>query len=39
VHSNYGTLYEKHKSIDGGKVSEYIARWHEKEKKVIVVFS
>ena len=38
VHSNYGTLYEKHKS-ESGKVSEYIARWHEKEKKVRVVFS
>lgn len=28
VHSTYGTLYEKHQSFDGGKVSEYIARWH-----------
>ena len=25
--------------IDGGKVAEYIARWHEKEKKVRVLFS
>jgi hypothetical protein len=39
VHSTYGTLYEKHTSSDGGKVSEYIARWHEKEAKVRVVFS
>ena len=28
VHSTYGTLYEKHESLTGGKVSEYIARWH-----------
>ena len=39
IHSAYGTLYEKHHPIDGGKISEYIARWHEKEKKVRVVFS
>jgi hypothetical protein len=38
VHSSFGTLYEKHES-ESGKVSEYIARWHEKEKKVRVLFS
>lgn len=27
MHSSYGTLYEKHNA--SGKVSEYIARWHE----------
>jgi hypothetical protein len=28
MHSSYGTLYQKHNRT--GKVSEYIARWHEK---------
>ena len=37
MHSAYGTLYSKQDRK--GKVSEYISRWHENEKKVRVIFS
>lgn len=37
LHSSYGTLFYKHEA--SGKVSEYIARWHEDEVKVRNLFS
>lgn len=37
MHSSYGTLFHKHEA--SGKVSEYIARWHEDEVKVRNLFS
>lgn len=37
MHSSYGTLFHKHEA--SGKVSEYIARWHEDEIKVRNLFS
>lgn len=37
MHSSYGTLYEKHNA--SGKVSEYIARWHENEPRVRNLFT
>jgi len=37
MHSSYGTLFHKHDA--SGKVSEYIARWHEDENKVRNLFT
>lgn len=37
MHCAYGTLYTKHDRK--GKVSEYISKWHEDERKNRVLFS